>query len=187
MAAIQQHHTKESDNWARRLLLRRYWNPDSDGTYNLKRIRANTVPLHFRGRLGNARLNFEYPNNLARAAQIKENGKRASLSRQGSRWRAQLLESTRRCSIPSSDTYRYRGKNYGLEDGRISCARLRVSGGGGMGTVGGGGGCGVESGVEKEVVDLQHLHAIPHQKLPHLKAFSGNFKKCICSNLQALA
>nr|GEU35801.1 vacuolar iron transporter homolog 4-like [Tanacetum cinerariifolium] len=40
--------------------------------------------------------------------------------------------------------------NYGLEDGKISCARVRVSGGGGVGTAGGGGGCGAGSGVEKE-------------------------------------
>ncbi|GJS72906.1 importin subunit alpha-2-like protein, partial [Tanacetum coccineum] len=38
------------------------------------------------------------------------------------------------------------------EDGRNLCARVRVSGGGGVGTVGGGGGCGAESGVEKDVV-----------------------------------
>ncbi|GJR82492.1 hypothetical protein Tco_0153277 [Tanacetum coccineum] len=73
------------------------------------------------------------------------------------------------------------GKNYGLEDGRISCARLRVSGGGGMGTVGGGGGCGVESGVEKEVVDLQHLHAIL-QELQHLKAILRELQEIIRSN-----
>nr|GEV94952.1 hypothetical protein [Tanacetum cinerariifolium] len=35
---------------------------------------------------------------------------------------------------------------------RISCARVRLSGGGGVGTVGGGGGYGAGSGVEKEVV-----------------------------------
>nr|GEZ20545.1 reverse transcriptase domain-containing protein [Tanacetum cinerariifolium] len=35
---------------------------------------------------------------------------------------------------------------------RILCARERVSGGGGVGTVSGGGGCGDGSGVEKEVV-----------------------------------
>nr|GEW72153.1 hypothetical protein [Tanacetum cinerariifolium] len=35
---------------------------------------------------------------------------------------------------------------------RISCARVGVSSGGGVGTVGGGGGCGAGSGVEKEVV-----------------------------------
>ncbi|GJY50755.1 hypothetical protein Tco_0441602 [Tanacetum coccineum] len=32
------------------------------------------------------------------------------------------------------------------------CARVRVRGSGGVGTIGGGGGCGAESGVEKEVV-----------------------------------
>ncbi|GKC67249.1 hypothetical protein Tco_1099847, partial [Tanacetum coccineum] len=42
-------------------------------------------------------------------------------------------------------------------DGRILCARVRVSGGGGVGTVGGGGGCGAGSGVEKEVVVVVFL------------------------------
>nr|GEU71762.1 hypothetical protein [Tanacetum cinerariifolium] len=43
---------------------------------------------------------------------------------------------------------------------RISCACVRVSDGGGVGTVGGGGGCGTESGVEKE---------------PHENTFGCNF------------
>nr|GEU83547.1 hypothetical protein [Tanacetum cinerariifolium] len=38
---------------------------------------------------------------------------------------------------------------------RTWCARVRVSGGGGVGTVGGGGGCGARSGVEKEMVSYE--------------------------------
>nr|GEX02081.1 hypothetical protein [Tanacetum cinerariifolium] len=59
---------------------------------------------------------------------------------------------TRLVLLTSAATLKGKGKNYGLEDGRILCARVRMSVGGGVGTVGGGGGCGAGSGMEKEVV-----------------------------------
>ncbi|GJY59762.1 hypothetical protein Tco_0459654 [Tanacetum coccineum] len=63
---------------ARRALLRkRYWIPDSDGTYNLKRIRQ-TRPSYISEVDWDAQIAFwNDPKNLARAAQNKKNGQRA--------------------------------------------------------------------------------------------------------------
>ncbi|GKF08413.1 hypothetical protein Tco_0042637, partial [Tanacetum coccineum] len=93
-AAIQQH-LQKIYNGMKAALKERYWIPD--GTYDLERIRQ-TRPSHISEVDWDAQIAFwNDPKNLARAAQNKQNrAKSKVVCRQGSRWRAHLLESTRR-------------------------------------------------------------------------------------------
>ncbi|GJV20926.1 RNA-directed DNA polymerase, eukaryota [Tanacetum coccineum] len=112
-AAIQQH-LQKIYNGKNAALKERHWIPNSEGTYDLERIRLSR-PSHISVVNWDAQIGFwNDPKNRARAAQNKQNrAKRKVICRQGSRSIAALRDmhmessatkSTVADPIPSSDT-----------------------------------------------------------------------------------